>query len=110
MMNEHEFREKASEALEDLENRLSAIAEEFEFDIESGGGMLTLIFEDPAPAKFILSPNTPARQIWVSALSTSYKFDWNDASRTFTLDRSGEPLVTVIRQLLNTQLGKTIDL
>jgi frataxin-like iron-binding protein CyaY len=35
--------------------------------------VLQIVFEEPAPAKFVVSPNAPVRQIWVSALSRSYK-------------------------------------
>ena len=110
MQTEHDFQQKAAEALEDLEARISPIAEAFEFDVEAGGGMLTLAFEEPAPAKFILSPNSPARQIWVSALSTSFKFDWDGAVGSFVLDRTREPFLSVIRDLLKKQLGKDVNL
>ncbi|HSP06540.1 MAG TPA: iron donor protein CyaY, partial [Acidobacteriota bacterium] len=86
------------------------LSEEFEFDVEAGGGMLTLIFEEPSPAKFILSPNSPARQIWVSALSTSFKFDWDDSAQSFVLDRTREPFLSVIRDVLAKQLGKDVSL
>lgn len=110
MQTEHDFQQKTAEALEDLEERLSPIAEENEFDVEAGGGMLTLVFEEPTPAKFILSPNSPARQIWVSALSTSFKFGWDEAAQGFVLDRNGDPFLSVIRDLLKKQLGKDVNL
>ncbi|HET6267438.1 MAG TPA: iron donor protein CyaY [Acidobacteriota bacterium] len=110
MMDEHDFQEKAGRTLEDLEKRILPIADEHEFEVESGGGMLTLVFEEPAPSKFILSPNSPARQIWVSALSTSFKFDWDPSSDTFVLDKSREPIRQVIARLLGKQLGSDIQL
>lgn len=110
MLNEHEFHQKAEETLEDLEERLGPIAEEHEFDVESGGGMLTLNFEEPTSAKFILSPNSPARQIWVSALSTSYKFDWDSTAGSFVLDKNREPFLKVIAELLKKQLGADVKL
>lgn len=110
MLSEHEFQEKAAEALEDLEERLGPIAEKYEFDLESGSGMLTLLFEEPSPSKFILSPNAPVRQIWVSALSTSYKFDWDDTARMFVQDKTREPLVRVINDLVNRQLSASVNL
>lgn len=110
MLTEQEFQQRAAEVLDDLEERLSGLSEELEFDVEAGGGMLTLSFEEPAPARFILSPNTPARQIWVSARSTSFKFDWDDTAQSFVLDRTREPFLTVIRDLLAKQLGKNINL
>lgn len=110
MLNEHEFHQKAEKTLEDLEVRLGPIAEKHEFDVEFGGGMLTLNFEEPTPAKFILSPNSPARQIWVSALSTSYKFDWDAAAGCFVLDKNRELFLTVMAELLKKQLGVDVKL
>ena len=80
MLSDHDFQEKAGETLEELEDRVASFAEENDFEVEAGGGMLTFVFEEPKPARFIFSPNSPARQIWVSALSTSFKFDWDDAN------------------------------
>lgn len=110
MLDEHEFQEKAAEAFEDLEERLEPIADEYDFDVESGAGMLTLIFEEPSPSKFILSPNAPVRQLWLSALSTSYKFDWDDAAGAFVQDKTREPLIRVINNLLNKQLSANVNL
>ena len=110
MISESDFKDHAAEALEDLEDRVSPISEELEFEVESGGGMLTFDFEKPAASKFIISPNSPARQIWVSALSTSFKFDWDDEQNSFVLDKTREHFSKVIADLLSRQLGQTIKL
>jgi len=110
MINEHDFRDRATETLEDLEERLLPISEERDFEVESGGGMLTLIFEEPSHAKFIISPNAPVRQIWVSALSTSYKFDWDESVGSFVLDKTREPFRSVMAALITKQLGTEISL
>lgn len=110
MISESDFQDKAAEALEDMEERILPVCEEHGFEVESGSGMLTLIFEEPSPAKFILSPNTPARQIWVSALATSYKFDWDETAGSFVLDKTREPIRAVLSRLLSQQLGVQIQL
>lgn len=110
MINEADFRDNATEALEDLEDRVSPISEEHDFEVESSGGMLTFVFEKPSVAKFIISPNSPARQIWVSALSTSFKFDWDGEQNSFVLDKTREPFPKVIADLLSRQLGQNIQL
>ena len=110
MLSESDFQEKAGEAIEDLEELLLPVSEKHDFEIESGGGMLTLIFEEPAPAKFIVSPNSPARQIWVSALATSYKFDWDEGAGSFVLDKTREVFRAVIAELLSRQLHTEIRL
>jgi iron donor protein CyaY len=110
MLNENEFKNHAVEAIEELEERIIPVSEDYDFEVESGGGMLTIIFEEPTPSRFIISPNAPARQIWVSALSTSYKFDWDNEERTFVLDKTHEPINKVIGDLISRHLGKKVEL
>lgn len=110
MINEHDFQDRATQALEDLEERLLPVSEQHDFEVESGSGMLSLIFEEPSHAKFIISPNSPARQIWVSALSTSYKFDWDESADSFVLDKTREPFRKVMAGLVSKQLGAEISL
>jgi iron donor protein CyaY len=109
-MDDHDFQMKAAEAIEDLEAALDPVSEQHGFETEASGGMLILIFEEPAPAKFIVSPNGPARQIWVSALSTSFKFDWDDGSAGFVLEKTREPFRSVIAGLVSRQLHTPINL
>ena len=47
--------------------------------VKLNAGALAIEFETP-PAKFVVSPNSPVSQIWVSAQSKSFKLDW-DAAR-----------------------------
>ena len=61
------------------------------------------IFEEPSPAKFVVSPNAPVRQIWVSALSRSYKLAWSDDASAFALD--GETLASLVERLARLHLS-----
>jgi len=45
------------------------------------------------------------RQVWISALSTSYKLEWNDAEHAFTLPKTGEDLRALTERLLREQLN-----
>jgi len=45
----------------------------------------------------VISPNAPVRQMWVSAMSRSYKLPWSDASSSFALD--GESLDALMDRL-----------
>jgi CyaY protein len=45
----------------------------------------------------VVSPNAPVRQIWVSAMSRSYKLAWSPDSDAFALD--GEPLTALLERL-----------
>src|SRR5688572_1257884 len=92
-----DFRVEGDPALERLQESLKAMADEHGFEVELQNGVLQLVFEDPLPAKFVVSPNAPVRQIWVSAMSRSYKLTWQPDSSTFALD--GESLDAMIKRL-----------
>ena len=87
MMDEQEFRRAAESALESLKRHLIEREEEADagFEVEEQNGVLNVLFEDP-PGKFVITPNTPVRQIWISALSTSFKLDWDTATAAFEVE------------------------
>jgi frataxin-like iron-binding protein CyaY len=58
----------------------------------------------------VISPNSAARQLWISALSTSFKLDWSEAAADFVLGASGEALHPLMGRLLSTQTGNTVTL
>ena len=84
-MTEQEFRLRADETLEELQQQLLPLADEADLEIDLRNGVLQLVFEEPTPAKFVVSPNAPVQQIWVSALSRSYKLAWSEDAATFEL-------------------------
>jgi iron donor protein CyaY len=96
-LSEQEFRVKSDEALENARRALSAFADESGFEIELQNGVMNLEFEEPVEAKFVVSPNAPVRQIWVSAMSRSYKLSWAPEAGAFVLD--GEPLPALLERL-----------
>jgi iron donor protein CyaY len=99
-LSEQEFRLEADRALEQLQRSLMPLADTEEFEVELQNGVLQIVFEDPAPAKFVISPNAPVRQIWVSALSRSFKLAWDGTA--FALD--GESLNALLPRLIRQQL------
>jgi len=104
-MDEQEFRRKADAAFESLKRSLVAAEEQAGIEVEDQAGALHISFEDP-PAKFIISPQAATAQIWISALSTSFKLDWSDASNDFVLQKTGERLKPLVARLINEQLGE----
>ena len=102
-MTEQEFRLKADEALERAQRALMPLADTEGFEVELQNGVLQLVFDDPAPAKFVLSPNAPVRQVWLSAMSRSFKLSWSSDASTFTLD--GEPLNALLERLVRQHLS-----
>ena len=103
MIDEAYFRRVSDAALEALKQSLIAAEEEGGFEAEEKNGVLNVLFEDGS-TKFVFTPQTPVRQIWISALTTSFKLDWNEAEAAFTLVKSGETLQALTQRLLREQL------
>lgn len=97
MLSEQDFRLRADHALEGLQRALLPMADADGFEVELQNGVLQVIFEEPSPSKFVVSPNAPVRQIWLSAMSRSYKLAWSDDRDAFVLD--GESLDELVRRL-----------
>lgn len=108
MLDAQEFQLRCDEALGNLHKSLARVSDEHGFDTDLGGA-LTLEFEDP-PAKFVVSPNAPVKQVWVSAHMKSYKLDWDPARSEFVLPESGQSLKQLVEQAVTKQLGEPITL
>ena len=106
-LSESEFKEKAEWTILALEASFAELAEERDIDVELESGVLTVSFEEGEPGKFIVSPNSGVRQLWVSARLASYKFNWSEEEDDFVLAGSGEAIHEVMRQLTREQLGGT---
>jgi iron donor protein CyaY len=110
MLAEHDFQKKADALFDDLKKRLLNLGDEHDFDVEGESGKLEVIFEEPEPARFVISPNTPIREIWVSALSTSFKLGWSEPRNAFILEKTGEDLYAVMSRVISQQLGAQVTL
>jgi CyaY protein len=108
MLDEKEFQRKADAAFEDLKRRLLVVGDEHGFDVEGESGKLEVIFEEPEEAKFVVSPNTPVREIWISALSTSIKLGWSESKNAFVSEKTGENLLEVMSRVVSQQLGTPV--
>jgi CyaY protein len=104
-LSEHDFQEKAERAIQRLEDAFAALGEVRDLDVEVEGGVLSVSFEEGEPGRFIVSPNSSVRQLWVSARVASYKFDWSEAAGDFVLAGTAEPIKTVMTRLTREQLG-----
>lgn len=103
-LSEQEFRVKSDEALDQTRRALMALADEEGFEIDLNDGVLNLVFDEPSEATFVVSPNAPARQMWVSAMAKGYKLPWSVELGAFALD--GEPLPKLIERLARTFLRR----
>ena len=110
MLDETQFRRLADQHLEALKQSLIAAEEEGGFEAEEKNGVLNVLFEDDS-TKFVFTPQTPVRQIWISARTTSFKLDWSDTHTAFTLAKTAETLTQLTQRLLREQLeNETITL
>ena len=101
-LTEQEFRVKSDDALESAQRALLPLADSEGFEVELQNGVLNIVFEEPTEAKFVVSPNAPVRQIWVSAMARSYKLSWAPDLGAFALD--GETLPKLLERLTRTFL------
>jgi CyaY protein len=103
MVDELEFRKVADAALEALKQHLFEREEESDagFEVEEQNGVLNVLFDEP-PGKFVITPNTPVRQIWISALSTSFKLELDGGK--FLLPKTGEELTPLVDRLIGEHL------
>ena len=107
-MDEHDFRAKCDAALESLRRRLLELGDEHGFEVEGEGDKLEVLLEEPEE-RFVISPNAVVRQIWISALSTSFKLSWSDAASAFVLEKTGEKLHQVMGRILTQRLGSSVE-
>jgi CyaY protein len=106
MLDENDFRKRADTALESLKKSLMLAEESSDIEVENQSGALHISFEDRS--KFVISANAPVRQIWISALATSFKLDWSDSNQDFVLSKTGEKLKILVARLINQQLGEEL--
>jgi iron donor protein CyaY len=104
MIDEATFRRESDRALESLKQSLISAEEDGGFEAEDNNGVLNVLFED-GTSKFVFTPNTPVRQIWISAQSTSFKLEWDETARAFTLPKTGEALRPLTQRLLREHLS-----
>src|SRR5215468_8367873 len=106
MLDELQFRKHADEAFARLKKSLIVAEDDASIEVEDQSGALHISFEDGA--RFVVSPNAPVRQIWMSALMTSFKLDWSDGEQDFVLTKTGEKLKPLMARLINSQLGEEV--
>ncbi len=104
-----EFRRRADAAIEDLKQSLIRAEDEIDMEAEEQAGALHITFDNP-PGKFVITPNAPVSQIWISALVSSFKLEWSDSNNGFVLPKTGEPLKELVARLIGEQVGEQVQL
>ena len=94
-LSEQEFRVRSDEALDGARRALLPLADEEGLRGRAAERRAQPGVRGAADAKFVVSPNAPVRQIWVSAMARSYKLAWAPEMGAFALD--GETLPALAR-------------
>jgi iron donor protein CyaY len=108
-MDEQEFKTKADEALQRLYKKLARASDDYAFEPDFNAGALTIEFDEPK-AKFVVSPNSPVLQIWVSAHSKSFKLDWEPVRHAFVWPESEQTLDELMAWAIGQLLGEEVIL
>jgi CyaY protein len=95
MLGDQEFQRLSDDSISALYDKLAEASNDYDFDVDMNGGALTVEFEEPHE-RFVVSPNSPVSQIWVSAHVQSFKLDWNAERSAFVLAATGESLEELI--------------
>src|SRR5712691_12462392 len=104
-MDDQEFQKRADEELDSLYRKLTRASDSADFEADFNSGALAIEFESP-PAKFVVSPNAPVRQVWVSAHMKSFKLDWDPARNAFVVPGSGQTLAALMADAIGQQLNE----
>ena len=92
-----------------LDNILSSLIDSgLDFDLEKNGDVLTIIFPDNA--KFIISPNSPVNQLWVSANYEGHRFDFDGAQLVWIDEKTGQEFHEYFSRLLSDKLGQEVEM
>jgi iron donor protein CyaY len=105
-VGDNDFQTRSEAALKKLYVSLGTVAETYDADVLFQGGVLTVEIQEGAnPGKMVISPNTPAHQIWISAQLKSFKLDWNSHRDAFVLAVTDETLDELVGRLIGEQIG-----
>ena len=105
MISDSDFKAAAEETLDALNRAMDIVTEEHDVEILYQSGVLSVEIEEPNPSKIVITPNSAAGQIWISAQWTSFKLDWSEERGAFQLRDTSESLAVLIGRLLGEELG-----
>lgn len=102
-----EFEESARRALMAVETALDELgADSIDFDLADN--VLMIEFENGD--RFVLNPNGPAEEIWLSANRRAWHFAPRGGDRWVSTGEGGEELLACLSQLVGEKLGRAVTL
>ncbi|MEI8135445.1 MAG: iron donor protein CyaY [bacterium] len=103
------FIERYDHTINILDDQLSSLIDAgSDFDLEKNGDVLSIIFDDGS--KFIISPNSPVNQLWVSANYEGHRFNYSESEANWSDEKSGQLFTEYLSVLLGEKLGEAISL
>ena len=105
MLNDTEFDQVATRALQRVEAALEASGLDVDFELKEGG-VLEIEFADGS--KIIVNRHGVAREIWVAARAGGFHFRWDGAAWRDT--REGTELFAALSRLVSALSGQAVRL
>ncbi len=103
------FTQQYDNTIQSLDDALSSLIDSgSDFELEKSGDVLVIIFTEGS--KFIISPNSPVSQLWVSANYEGHRFNFDEAKQAWYDEKSNEEFLTYLRRLLSEKLSEEISL
>lgn len=103
-MTESEFNDRVDETLITLEDLLEDV--DSDLDVESHGGMLTIVCENGSQVIFTRQP--PVLQLWVAARNGGFHFDFDASLQRWIRDTDKAPLADVLNEIFRLQAGEDL--
>lgn len=104
-----DFSKTYDSTIHSLETTLSNLIDSgSDFDFEREGDVLKIEFEDGE--KFIISPNSPVSQLWVSANFAGHRFNWDAAQQAWLNEKTSEELLQFLAASISGKLGEAVTL
>jgi CyaY protein len=93
----------------ELETRLSeAIDQGSDFDFDTSGDVIKIEFTDGE--KFVVSPNSPVEQLWISANYAGTRFNWSEEAKDWLSEKSQESVFVFLANAISQKLGEDVTL
>jgi len=109
MTDEHDFKKCVDTALSLLSRELAGAADDYGFETEFKGGVITVECGHPA-AKFTIAANMQAQNVTVSLPAKSYELEWDIVENAFIHGDSGRSLKDIVEQALSKQMKQDVSL
>ena len=104
-----EFSQHYDQTIRALEAKLSDLIDSgSDMDYDRAGDVLTIEFSDGE--RYVVTPNAPVQQLWLSANYSGQRYNWSDESEQWLNDKSATPFTDQLAELLSAKLGEPIEL